>query len=101
MQETAYSLLTISQPGVQLVSPECVNDDKVVRLVSTRELLWLDERMTRQPLLAVKHGREPDITLRARTFDLTNCESSLYTYQTCSIDTVQRRSPFSLLVGTH
>ena len=54
-----------------------------MRLVSTQEVLWFDERNPQKPLLAVKHGRELDTTLRIQTFGLTSCErpspSDVYT----------------------
>lgn len=40
-------------------------------LVSTDEILWLDERNTRRPLLAMKHGRDFDTTLHSETRLLT------------------------------
>lgn len=65
----------MTRPGVRLTSIEAPSEDHTLRLVSTDEILWLDERYTRKPLIAVRHGREFDLTLRTQTQFLTNGES--------------------------
>lgn len=67
----------MTQPGVRLTSIEAPSEDHTLRLVSTDEILWLDERYTRKPLISVRHGREFDLTLRIQTHFLTNGESCM------------------------
>ena len=38
-------------------------DDRLLRLVTTNELIWFDSRLQTRPILALKHGREYDRTL--------------------------------------
>ncbi|PIL24214.1 hypothetical protein GSI_13967 [Ganoderma sinense ZZ0214-1] len=67
-----YELFSVTKPGVRLTSVEPPSEDHTLRLVSTDEIIWLDERFTRKPLLAVRHSRDFDLTLRTRTHILTN-----------------------------
>ena len=41
------------------------HSDGLVRLVTTAEVIWLDERNKRKPVLAFKHDREFDRTLQS------------------------------------
>ncbi|KAH7929725.1 hypothetical protein BV22DRAFT_1102220 [Leucogyrophana mollusca] len=41
--------------------------DHSLRLVTTSEIIWLDNRFRRRPLLSFKHSRQRDRTLEART----------------------------------
>ncbi|KAI1794593.1 hypothetical protein LXA43DRAFT_995724 [Ganoderma leucocontextum] len=83
-----YELFTVTKPGVALTSIEAPNEDHTLRLVSTDQILWLDERYTRKPLLAVKHSREFDLTLRTQTHVLTNGFLTFLTSRKNSLVTV-------------
>ncbi|KAI0362386.1 hypothetical protein OH77DRAFT_1441905 [Trametes cingulata] len=63
----AHLLHAVARPDVVLTSVESLRDDHIIRLVSSEEILWLDERNARKPLLSVKHNREYDVTLRTQT----------------------------------
>ncbi|KAH9945903.1 uncharacterized protein BXZ73DRAFT_37424 [Epithele typhae] len=84
----AYQIYNVPQDGVSLVSADTGNEDKVIRLVSTQEILWLDARNIRKPLLAIKHGREYDQTLQAHTYVLTNASLTFLTSRRNSLVTV-------------
>ncbi|KAI0723995.1 hypothetical protein C8T65DRAFT_628157, partial [Cerioporus squamosus] len=64
------------------------DDTHTVRLTSTDEILWLDDRNTRRPMFAVKHGREFDISLAARTCVLTKSPLTFLTSRRNSLVTV-------------
>ena len=53
-------------------------DDNVsghtIRVVSSSEIIWLDGRFSSKPLLALKHGRRSDRTLRLQTMQLNKRE---------------------------
>ncbi|KAI0748606.1 hypothetical protein C8Q80DRAFT_1219698 [Daedaleopsis nitida] len=68
-------LYTAPRPGTKIVSIDGSGKDQTIRLVSTEEIVWLDERYNRRPVLAIKHGREYDTTLRCQTLVMTNAYS--------------------------
>lgn len=41
--------------------------DDMVRISSTTEILWIDKRQPQRPVLAVKHERRFDRTLKLQT----------------------------------
>ena len=65
-------LYTIPQPGPKFTAAAADDDDHILRLVSTGEILWFDDRNTRRPLLGIKHGRNYDVTLRSHTYQLSD-----------------------------
>ncbi|KAI0333487.1 hypothetical protein GY45DRAFT_1296833 [Cubamyces sp. BRFM 1775] len=65
--KNSHMLHSLTRPQAVFTSIESLSDDRIIRLVSTDEILWLDERNTRKPLLAVKHGRNHDTTLQSFT----------------------------------
>ncbi|RDX56514.1 hypothetical protein OH76DRAFT_1426024 [Lentinus brumalis] len=66
-KEKACELYTVPRADTRLTFIDAPDDTHTVRLTSTDEILWLDDRNTRRPLLAVKHGRAFDISLAARS----------------------------------
>ncbi|KAI9057898.1 hypothetical protein FKP32DRAFT_1597859 [Trametes sanguinea] len=62
-----HQLHSVIQPDDVLTSVESLGEDRMIRLVSSDEIIWIDERNSRRPLLAVKHGRAFDTTLRSFT----------------------------------
>lgn len=52
--------------------------DHIIRLCSTKEILWLDSRFTRSPLLGYRHGRAFDRTLETRTVFLPGSPHQIY-----------------------
>jgi hypothetical protein len=44
--------------------------DNIVRLCSTRDIVWMDKRYPNKPLLGYQHGRQYDRSLEARTIQL-------------------------------
>jgi hypothetical protein len=54
-----------------LASIECDLDNGLLsRLVTTNELIWVDSRFHKRPVLAWKHEREYDRTLSGRAIDI-------------------------------
>lgn len=49
-----------------LASIECDLDNGLSLLVTTRELIWVDPRFHKRPVLAWNHEREYDRTLSGR-----------------------------------
>ena len=49
--------------------------DGIITAVTTQELLWFDQRYMEKPLMAVKHAREFDKTLEARTYVISQGQS--------------------------
>jgi len=64
---TIGPVFLFSATGDVITSVEGQQTDNLVRLCSTTEVLWIDGRFTRSPLLAYKHGRSFDRTLETRT----------------------------------
>ncbi|KAG6918151.1 hypothetical protein DXG01_016340 [Tephrocybe rancida] len=54
-----------------LTSMEDRMADHIIKLSSTREILWIDTRYPRRPLLGYKHGRQYDRYLEVRTSPLS------------------------------
>jgi hypothetical protein len=53
-----------------LASIEFDLDNRLSRLVTTSEVIWIDSRFHRRPVLAWKHEREYDRTLSGRAVDI-------------------------------
>ncbi|KAG5220910.1 60S ribosomal protein [Salix suchowensis] len=61
----------LDQKDELIASIEAVSSDNIIRLVTTKELVWLDTRFPgRRPLLAYKHGRQYDRTLSTQTITM-------------------------------
>jgi hypothetical protein len=65
---SALDLLSVEEG--MLTSVESARSDHVFRFVSTSEVLWVDERCLRKPLLGYRHGRNFDRSLGIQTVDL-------------------------------
>ncbi|RDB20957.1 hypothetical protein Hypma_011691 [Hypsizygus marmoreus] len=63
-------LFTLSKSRDVLTSVEDYTEDDIIRLCSTREILWIDRRFPGKPLLGYRHGRQYDRSLEARTIPL-------------------------------
>ncbi|KAI0636734.1 hypothetical protein C8Q77DRAFT_1094359 [Trametes polyzona] len=79
---------TVAQPEVVLTSIENSSDDNIIRLVSSREILWIDGRNTRKPLLSIKHGRDFDTTLSTTTHTMISSPVTFLTSRRNSLITV-------------
>ena len=55
-----------------LTAIEDIRGDHLIRLASTSEVLWFDERYPGRPLLGYKHGRQFDRSLSIQTVNLTS-----------------------------
>ncbi|KAH9857125.1 hypothetical protein C2E23DRAFT_771292 [Lenzites betulinus] len=73
---------------VVLTSIESSNEDNIIRLISSNEMVWLDGRNTRKPLLSVKHGREFDTTLSSHTQVMISSPLTFLTSRRNSLVTV-------------
>ncbi|KAH9901571.1 hypothetical protein C8Q73DRAFT_678269 [Cubamyces lactineus] len=83
-----HMLHSLTRPRVMFTSIESLSDDRIIRLVSTEEILWLDERNSRKPLLAVKHGRDFDTTLQSFTRVMISSPVTFLTSRRNSLVTV-------------
>ncbi|KAH0583776.1 hypothetical protein H2248_009379 [Termitomyces sp. 'cryptogamus'] len=62
----SIELFSLTGTGV-VTSVENQGADNIVKLCNTNQLVWIDARFARRPLLAYKHGRQHDRYLEART----------------------------------
>src|ERR1700733_1477550 len=61
---TSFDLFTV--PGQQDVLTSIdYGGDNILRLCSTRDIVWMDKRYPNRPLLGYKHGRKYDRSLEA------------------------------------
>lgn len=65
----SLDLFTISRQQDVLTSIDH-GGDNIIRLCSTREIIWMDKRYPNKPLLGHQHGRQYDRSLEARTIQL-------------------------------
>lgn len=61
-----------SSPGVLTTSAEMPKSGYLSRVVTTREILWIDERFPGKPVIGVNHWREFDRTLDICTLNLAS-----------------------------
>lgn len=74
MSNGSLTLATASSPKTVLTSVEGPSIDNLIRLASTEELTWIDQRFTLRPVFGVKHARAWDRTLRVHSLMLDNSE---------------------------
>ncbi|KZT71316.1 hypothetical protein DAEQUDRAFT_666367 [Daedalea quercina L-15889] len=78
---SVVDLYTSNQPSALLTSIETHRKDRLIRLVTTSELLWFDVRSANKPLFGVKHFRDFDRTLRSDTKILAKAPITFLTSQ--------------------
>ncbi|KAF7440708.1 hypothetical protein PC9H_001055 [Pleurotus ostreatus] len=79
----------LDQKDELITSIEAVSSDNIIRLVTTKELVWLDTRFPgRRPLLAYKHGRQYDRTLSTQTVAMQGQPYTFLLSQNTSLVTV-------------
>ena len=59
-------------PGEHVAGIEGPQEDHLISFVTTSEVIWIDERFPRKPLLGYEHGREFDKTLAVQTLSFTS-----------------------------
>ncbi|KAL4258116.1 hypothetical protein AB1N83_008363 [Pleurotus pulmonarius] len=80
---------TLDQKDELITSIEAVSSDNIVRVATTKELVWLDTRFSgRRPLLAYKHGRQYDRTLSTQTITMQGQAYTFLLSQNTSLVTV-------------
>ncbi|KDR81694.1 hypothetical protein GALMADRAFT_221560 [Galerina marginata CBS 339.88] len=62
---SAQDLLSVSSRKHLLTSIQDCGNDNILRLSSTKQIIWIDPRFPNTPLLAYSHGRENDRYLSA------------------------------------
>lgn len=63
-----------SNHGQVVTHVERETADNLIRVATTSEIVWIDSRLTRKPLIAYKHGRRFDRSLQTHTVHLkSNC----------------------------
>ncbi|GLB34867.1 hypothetical protein LshimejAT787_0204320 [Lyophyllum shimeji] len=70
-------LFTLPGPRDVITSVEDQGDDYILKLCSTREILWVDTRFPGKPLLGYKHGRQYDRYLEVWTSPLSRASTLL------------------------
>ncbi|KAG6898347.1 hypothetical protein C0992_009022 [Termitomyces sp. T32_za158] len=74
--DESIDLFSLTAGTSVVTSIEDQGDDNILKLCTTNELVWIDARFTRKPLLAYKHGRQYDRSLEARTSPLSSGTST-------------------------
>lgn len=65
--ESVLSLVAVQNPGTVFTYVEGVRVDNMIRVASTEEITWIDQRFPLRPVLGVKHCRQWDRTLRIQS----------------------------------
>ncbi|KAG6866994.1 hypothetical protein C0991_003910 [Blastosporella zonata] len=82
------SLKLFKSTGVDLLtSVQDQGADHIIKLCSTREIVWIDARFAKRPLLGYKHGRQYDRYLEIQTSPLSSA-LTLLTSRTNAMVTV-------------
>jgi hypothetical protein len=68
----SLDLFSVKKPGDMVTCIEACQTDHIARFSSTSDVLWIDERYPRKPLLSYKHGRQFDRSLKVQTLFLKN-----------------------------
>ncbi|KIK98708.1 hypothetical protein PAXRUDRAFT_823553 [Paxillus rubicundulus Ve08.2h10] len=74
---TIANVFSLNHTDVMVTSFECPTHDYLSRVTTTSEVIWLDDRFRRRPLMSFKHQRSYDRTLRVLTADLSSGPLSL------------------------
>ncbi|KAH9843216.1 RNA polymerase I-specific transcription-initiation factor-domain-containing protein [Rhodofomes roseus] len=80
-EDSVVDLYHLNQSGALLTSIESHQKDGLIRLVTTNELLWIDIRSPKKPLLGVQHFRNFDRTLQSHTRILSRAPMTYLTSQ--------------------
>ncbi|KAH6918486.1 hypothetical protein BKA70DRAFT_18342 [Coprinopsis sp. MPI-PUGE-AT-0042] len=70
---------TLPEPKDYITSIEGCKADNIVRLCTTSNIVWLDQRNMRRPLVSLKHGREFDRYLQTQTLGTSSPATFLTT----------------------
>ncbi|KIJ16780.1 hypothetical protein PAXINDRAFT_98585 [Paxillus involutus ATCC 200175] len=70
-------VFSLNHTDAMVTSFECPMHDYLSRVTTTSEVIWLDNRFRRRPLMSFKHQRSFDRTLRVLTADLSSGSLSL------------------------
>ncbi|KAJ7592797.1 hypothetical protein C8J56DRAFT_856230 [Mycena floridula] len=87
------SLFSTSLSQDIITSIEDQWDDHIVRLASTRHLIWIDQRVPDKPLLTYQHRRQFDRSLETRTIIIDSSPVTLLMSRKNSLVTVYDVSP--------
>ncbi|KAG5647243.1 hypothetical protein DXG03_000778 [Asterophora parasitica] len=69
---SSQELFSLPAQGDVLTSIEDQRTDHIVKLCSTRDILWIDTRFAGKPLLGYRHGRQYDRYLNAQSSPLSS-----------------------------
>ncbi|CCM04730.1 uncharacterized protein FIBRA_06918 [Fibroporia radiculosa] len=87
-QDDGIMLHKPRRPGEMLISAERLKKDSMIRLATTEEILWVDERNTKRPVFGIAHSRGADRTLSVRTRIVSNTPITFLTSHRNSLVTV-------------
>jgi hypothetical protein len=65
MNATSSPIFALDRPNDVVTSVACNRHNSLIDIVTTSQMLWLDERYAKRPVLAYEHEREYDRTLQA------------------------------------
>ncbi|KAI5826906.1 hypothetical protein K523DRAFT_280073 [Schizophyllum commune Tattone D] len=65
--ETPAPIFSLAKPPERITAVEDDPSEKIIRLCTTSQLLWLDSRYPTRPLLSYVHGRQYDPSLQLHT----------------------------------
>ncbi|KAF8557295.1 hypothetical protein OG21DRAFT_1601750 [Imleria badia] len=77
--DSAADVFSLDHPSAIVTSFESPMHDYISRITTTSDVIWLDDRFRRRPLLSFKHYRGFDRTLRVLTANLNGASFSLLT----------------------
>lgn len=63
-------IFSLEHPGIVVTAFESPMHDHISRVTTTSDVIWLDDRFRRRPLLSFKHYRSFDRTLRVLTANI-------------------------------
>ncbi|KAI0046101.1 hypothetical protein FA95DRAFT_1560454 [Auriscalpium vulgare] len=81
-------LYSVRFPMDCLTGVECGQEDQMTRVVTTSEIVWIDERNPGRPVMAFKHGREFDRTLQCSVVEVGDANLTVLSSRKNSLLTV-------------
>jgi hypothetical protein len=90
MEDSCLDLLSLTDDVITAI--ERPRADHILRLVSSSEVFWIDERSPQKPLLGYMHGRQYDRSLGVLTADLPSSSTPSRESKPVSPCVAQRRS---------
>ncbi|KAG9318829.1 hypothetical protein JVU11DRAFT_933 [Chiua virens] len=78
-RDSFRDIFSLEYPSTTVTSFESPKHDYISRITTTSDIIWLDDRFRRRPILSYKHHRSFDRTLRVISADVGGTSLSLLT----------------------